>query len=85
MAVKSATGPQIGGVGLIVLCFLGSAALRATESGAAIAEEIGAMASGDPGTVQAPPSDGAPDALLAGVAMAVVLIWLMFALAAPIS
>ena len=67
MAVKSATGPQIGGVGLIVLCFLGSAALRATESGAAIAEEIGAMASGDPETVQAPPSDGAPDALLAAI------------------
>ncbi|MBP7243368.1 hypothetical protein [Amaricoccus sp.] len=35
-------GRAIGGVGLIVLCFLGSAALRLAESGAAIAEELGA-------------------------------------------
>ena len=34
--------PALGGVGLIVLCFLGSAALRLTESGWALAEEIGA-------------------------------------------
>jgi flagellar motility protein MotE (MotC chaperone) len=37
--------PAISGVGLIVVCFLGSAALRLAESGSAIAEEIGAMAS----------------------------------------
>ncbi len=67
MAVKSATGPQIGGVGLIVLCFLGSAALRVTESGAAIAEEIGAMASGDPEVAGAATVDGAPDALLSAI------------------
>ena len=35
----------VSGVGIIVLCFLGSAALRLLESGSAIAQEIGAMAS----------------------------------------
>ena len=34
----------VGGVGLIVLCFVGSAALRMIDSGAAIAEELGALA-----------------------------------------
>lgn len=67
MADKSATGPQIGGVGLIVLCFLGSAALRLTESGAAIAQEIGELTSGAPETSEAAPSDDAPDALLTAI------------------
>jgi flagellar motility protein MotE (MotC chaperone) len=67
MAVRSAPGPQIGGVGLIVLCFLGSAALRMTESGAAIAEEIGAMATGDPEAVRSAPGESSPDALLKAI------------------
>jgi flagellar motility protein MotE (MotC chaperone) len=37
--------PGISGVGLIALCFVGSAALRMSESGGAIAQEVGAMAS----------------------------------------
>lgn len=36
----------LGGVGLIVLCFAGSAALRLIDSGAAIAEELAAGAAG---------------------------------------
>ncbi|MBA3325795.1 MAG: hypothetical protein H0T41_11235 [Rhodobacteraceae bacterium] len=36
-------GRALGGVGLIVLCFLGSAGLRAIDSGAAIAQEIGGL------------------------------------------
>lgn len=67
MAAKSATGPQIGGVGLIVLCFLGSAALRLTESGAAIAQEIGELTSGAPEMAEAAHDDDAPDALLTAI------------------
>ena len=67
MAAKPATGPQISGVGLIVLCFLGSAALRVTESGAAIAEEIGELTSGTPDSAEVAPVSDSPDALLAAI------------------
>ncbi len=46
-----AGGTALGGVGLIVLCFLGSAALRLIESGAAVAEEIAAGAESGAGAV----------------------------------
>jgi flagellar motility protein MotE (MotC chaperone) len=51
----------LGGVGLIVLCFLGSAALRLTEGGLALAEDIAMAESAPP----APPPDG--DALLTAI------------------
>lgn len=51
-----------GGVSLIVLCFLGSAALRFGESGLAVAEEI-ADGAAAPATPATPP----PDALLAAL------------------
>ena len=51
----------VGGISLIVVCFLGSAALRLTESGAAIAQEIGALAQGA-GSAAATPEAPAEDA-----------------------
>ena len=67
MAAASAR-PSISGVGLIVLCFVGSAALRMTESGGAIAQEIGSMASlsGDDVALQCVPT-AESDALLAAI------------------
>lgn len=50
----------LGGVGLIVLCFVGSGALRFVEAGAALADD---MASAEAPTAQ--PADG--DALLAAI------------------
>lgn len=61
---KRSNMPALGGVGLIVLCFFGSAALRLTQSGRALAEEIGDMAD------QARPPAAAPadgDALMAAI------------------
>jgi flagellar motility protein MotE (MotC chaperone) len=52
----------LGGVGLIVLCFVGSAALRLTESGLALAEDIGSAEVTEPAP---PPADS--DALLAAI------------------
>jgi flagellar motility protein MotE (MotC chaperone) len=52
----------LGGVGLIVLCFLGSAALRLTDDGWALAQGVGDAVSGVP---PAPAQDG--DALLAAI------------------
>jgi flagellar motility protein MotE (MotC chaperone) len=52
---------RLGGIGLIVLCFLGSAALRLTDDGWALAEGVGETAGG----AGASPRDG--DALLAAV------------------
>lgn len=49
--------PALGGVGLIVLCFLGSAALRLTDGGWALAQGMGE-----------PPANSAdPDALLTAI------------------
>ena len=48
MAGRTSRPVALGGVGLIVLCFVGSAALRLTESGAALAQEIGALAAAGP-------------------------------------
>lgn len=39
----AAPARSVGGVGLIVLCFLGSGAMRLVDSGPAIAEEVGAL------------------------------------------
>jgi flagellar motility protein MotE (MotC chaperone) len=68
--MPDANGRQaVSGVGLIVLCFLGSAALRLAESGVAIAEEIGAMASlsgGADETLQCLPT-AESDALLTAI------------------
>lgn len=60
--------PAIGGVSLIVLCFFGSAGLRLSESGRALAEGIGAMASGagEPETAEPAPAPDA-DRLLAAI------------------
>ena len=44
MAATTAGRRAIGGVGLIVLCFVGSAALRLAANGQAFAEELGALA-----------------------------------------
>ena len=53
---------RIGGIGLIVVCFFGSAALRLTDDNWALAQGIGEAARSDaPGT----PEDG--DALLAAI------------------
>jgi len=49
--------PALSGVGLIVLCFFGSAAMRLTGSGWALAEGIGETAE----------ADGAGDSLLAAI------------------
>jgi flagellar motility protein MotE (MotC chaperone) len=53
----------LGGVGLIVLCFLASGALRAIDSGAAIAEEIGAGGGG--GEAEAADAEGLMQAIRA--------------------
>jgi flagellar motility protein MotE (MotC chaperone) len=50
--------PVLGGVGLIVLCFLGSAALRLTDSGWALAQGVGAAGA---------PAREDPDALLKAI------------------
>ena len=55
MAQRYSRPVALGGVGLIVLCFIGSAALRLTENGMALADEIGAFADGTPG--EAPGGD----------------------------
>lgn len=60
--------PVLSGVGLIVLCFVGSAALRLQESGVALAQGVGALAqrdAGEPETTGAP--DAETDALLASI------------------
>jgi flagellar motility protein MotE (MotC chaperone) len=51
--------PAISGVGLIVLCFFGSAGLRLSESGRAMAEGLGAMARNKEAAV---PDEVAPSA-----------------------
>jgi len=54
----------VGGVALIVVCFLGSAALRLTESGRAFAEQADSLRAGaDSG----PDADSPEDALLAAI------------------
>lgn len=55
---------QLGGIGLIVVCFFGSAALRLTDDNWALAQGIGEAARGD-GAAAQPPKDG--DALLAAI------------------
>jgi flagellar motility protein MotE (MotC chaperone) len=68
MAARSRRPVAAGGVGLIVLCFLGSAALRVTESGVAFAEEIGTLVQGAPEAAASPaPADTDADALLAAI------------------
>lgn len=63
-----APGAAAGGVGLIVLCFLGSAALRLTESGMAFAEEIGTLVQGAPEAAAEPvAAEADADALLAAI------------------
>ncbi len=63
-----APGAAAGGVSLIVLCFLGSAALRLTESGVAFAEEIGTLVQGEPETAEdSAPAEADADALLAAI------------------
>jgi flagellar motility protein MotE (MotC chaperone) len=59
------TAPAVSGLGLIVLCFFGSAGLRLSESGAALADGLGAMAEGS----EAPETEGTADAdaLLAAI------------------
>jgi flagellar motility protein MotE (MotC chaperone) len=52
--------PRLGGVGLIVLCFLGSALLRVSDSGWAMAQSIGEARRSEPET-------GDPEALLAAI------------------
>jgi flagellar motility protein MotE (MotC chaperone) len=47
MARKPSRG-AVGGVGLIVLCFFGSAALRVEDYGSALAEDLPALASYEP-------------------------------------
>jgi flagellar motility protein MotE (MotC chaperone) len=55
-------------VGLIVLCFLGSAALRLTETGMAFAEEIGTLVEGAPtGDAGGDPATADADTLLAAI------------------
>jgi flagellar motility protein MotE (MotC chaperone) len=53
--------PALSGVGLIVLCFVGSAVLRLTDDGWALAQGIGEMARPEPGAA----ADG--EALLAAI------------------
>lgn len=61
-------GPRLGGVGLIVICFLGSAALRLTENGLAIAEEIGSFGPNDSEAISSRSDAGADaDALLVAI------------------
>ncbi len=56
----------ISGIGLIVVCFIGSAALRLTESGAALAQEINARTQGTETAAAAPPPEDG-DLLLAAI------------------
>lgn len=61
-------GPGLGGVGLIVLCFFGSAALRMNENGSALAEEIGSMtAQQDEDTPRSGAAGEDADALLVAI------------------
>lgn len=60
-------GPVIGGVGLIVLCFVGSAGLRLQESGWALAQEIGAMANASTVSPESRLDPAEADALLARI------------------
>jgi flagellar motility protein MotE (MotC chaperone) len=60
--VAEASRP-VGGIGLIVLCFIASAALRLTESGWAFAEDVGSAA----GESAAPAPAESPDALLTAI------------------
>lgn len=55
---SAASGRALSGVGLIVLCFVGSAALRAIESGSAIAEEIGALGADGPTPAETAEAEG---------------------------
>lgn len=70
MASRTSQPAAIGGIGLIVVCFLGSAALRLTENGVAFAQEIGALTQG---AEAAPESSAMPaqaadaDGLLASI------------------
>ena len=57
--------PALSGVGLIILCFFGSAALRLTDDGWALAQGIGEMAGGTPAA--APPAEPDSAALLAAI------------------
>lgn len=65
---KTPFRPRISGVGLIVLCFAASAALRLQESGVALAQELGALSGGaaeDATAIGA--ADPDTDALLASI------------------
>ena len=56
---------QLGGIGIIVICFFGSAALRLTDNDWALAQGLGeAAAGGGPGSTAAPKQG---DALLAAI------------------
>lgn len=60
--------PAVGGVGLIVLCFVASAALRLHDSGFALAQELGEMANPLEQVADALPGPSADtDALLASI------------------
>jgi flagellar motility protein MotE (MotC chaperone) len=61
----AARGSGLGGVGLIVLCFLGSAALRLTENGSAIAQELDTMTARTGTAPEAEPASDADALLLA--------------------
>lgn len=52
--------PSLGGVGLIVLCFAVSALLRLSDSGWALAQEIGEMSGAPQAAAGAADPDGAP-------------------------
>lgn len=65
MAGRGPSAPAIGGLGLIVVCFLGSAALRLTENGVAFAEEI--TAAGGETRKADEDCSGNPDTLLASI------------------
>lgn len=61
-------GSGLGGVSLIVMCFLGSAALRLTENGSALAQEIGTLGARSGETVPLRGDDATDaDALLAAI------------------
>lgn len=66
MAAPVSRPIALGGIGLIVVCFFGSAALRVTESGMAIAQEIGALAQDaeEPEAPAVSPPTETPDILL---------------------
>lgn len=60
MATKAKPRPVLSGVSLIVLCFVGSAALRLQQSGVAIAQELSGLAQGEAAGGAAAPEAG-PD------------------------